>query len=598
MSSETSSSTKTRTTIRLVTPLLNPLASSRTISNTNEDTTGKQKGTENVIDDIDDLELSNDVHQTRILHSPSTIMKRSESFLKMFMHNVSIHSRNGATANDEKGLKRVKSLFEMDGDDKTMIGTRTVAQLKHILSTDNRFGYMTMNQFIEFGMRYGFNHPSFTTIFTTTYKTFTVPKKVIPSLREVLDSIVIKNEKDKNNVEWIGKQNRIIQRTTLFLRYWISNCKLDFIFDKHIREDLFSFIGSLGMYICPTNDTMAIDDSSSYETTQNKVFELAEFSSKILTDLKQNTDKQFTKEDLKKKMKNWPKSYLLSRAPKDPRQINILDVNPIEIARQLTLTEFAIFEKVTSEELLGLGWNKDSKEWTAPNITEIISRSNTTTDWVATMILHIENVKDRSRMLKHFVLIAEACYKLYNFNTLFEIVMALISNPIYRLKQSWEGIGVNENQKFKKLEQICDFAGNRKNYREELRKVPSTQSCLPYLGVSLTDLVFFDEGNKSSKKTTEKEANNQSNNNTMEASNAVQENTTDASSTIKSYINFTKCSLMAGVVSSLMDFKSRPYQLRPVLYLQQFLYYSMHYNIIRDETELERISRLREQRKQ
>jgi len=578
-----------------------------------------------------------------------------------------------------------ESVMERDGNDvHVCIGSRTLPQLKHILKTDQKFGYLTVDQFLEFGLRYGFSHESFIVIFTTTYKTFMTARQVIPRLQFVLDRLVqqqkqkqeeelslhnrlssdsssnddeknndgedekneakmtaVNSEEQQNRLIVLGKekQNRMIQRVSLFVQKWIIDCQTDLMFDRNMIGDLYSFIGGLGSYVCTIDEgEEAIDaETSSTLFTQNIVFDLAEVSGKILTKFQQQNaassvgnggdsgdsfgssggglsvgslgdssmmgmvsnsgvgmgdgmdDSLSAQERYEELMKSAPKPYYLSREPKDARLINILDLNPIEIARQLTISEFGIFQKITGEELLALGWNKSSKEWTAPNISEIISRSNMMTDWVATLILRVENIKERAKLLKHFINVADACLKINNFNTLFEIMMALISNPVHRLKKTWEAIGAPDRMKFKKLEDVCSFSSNRKNYREELKKVSPTQSCLPYLGVSLTDLVFFDEGNKSTKKTTEKDA-NVTVNNTGEGT--PREITDDI---VRSYINFTKKSSMAGVVRGLMNFKSRPYALTPVPYMQLFLYYSMNSNIISSEEELDRLSNLREE---
>jgi hypothetical protein len=543
-------------------------------------------------------------HNRSMSLSPSTptsssAMNRTKSIFNFFrVHKMNEPSIDAVTMNNayvHTMMTESITFQELDGDDNNlMIGSRSIAQLKTIYLTDNKYGYLTLDQFMEFGLRYAFNHVSFITIFTTIYKTFMTPKQVVPKLKASLDSLTQKQGLTQSKQE---KQNRIVKRAANFIHTWVLKCQTDFMFDKNIVESLFSLIGALGSYVCPVDIKVAVDPDSSFDSTQNVVFELAEFASRIFSDLENKSKGIMNQKEFEKKAQKLPKSYLLSKEPKDPRLIRFEDIHPVEIARQLTLVEFTMFERVTNEELLGLGWMKDSKEWSAPNITEIISRSNAMADWVSTMVLQVENMKERSKLLKHFVQIADACYKLNNFNTLFEIIMALVGNPVYRLKQTWEGIGTTEKLKFKRFEEVCSFQGNRRNYREELKKVPSNQSCLPYLGVSLTDLVFFEEGNKSTKNTTEKQANPNKTPSTPTTENEqVEETTSDTSSdeTVRSYINFTKRSLMAGVVSQLMDYKSRPYELRPVEYFQQFLYYSMNTNCITSEEELERISRVRE----
>lgn len=196
-----------------------------------------------------------------------------------------------------------------------------------------------------------------------------------------------------------------------------------------------------------------------------------------------------------------PKAYPLSKGIRDPRRVRLEQIHPVEVARQLTLIEFQMFCKISSEELLGLGWMKESKEWSAPNITELISHSNLMSDWVTTTIVSTEPLKLRQKVLRHFILIAQSCFEINNFNTLFEICHALASQPVFRLSKTWEGIPKADMHKYRHLEEVTAFKSNRRNYRQELKRVqdkhrrPSTgnaryhtDSCLPYLGVHLTDL--------------------------------------------------------------------------------------------------------------
>src|SRR5690606_371026 len=78
--------------------------------------------------------------------------------------------------------------------------------------------------------------------------------------------------------------------------------------------------------------------------------------------------------------------------------------------------------------------------------------------------------------------------------TLFEICHSLASQPVYRLRKTWEGLPKNVLQRYKYLEVVSSFEGNRRNYRNELKSVQESQprgrprACLPYIGVHLTDL--------------------------------------------------------------------------------------------------------------
>lgn len=51
-------------------------------------------------------------------------------------------------------------------------------------------------------------------------------------------------------------------------------------------------------------------------------------------------------------------------------------VEPLEIARQLTLMEYNLYKKIAPKELLSLSWQKEGKEEKSPNLLNLISHFN------------------------------------------------------------------------------------------------------------------------------------------------------------------------------------------------------------------------------
>ncbi len=99
-----------------------------------------------------------------------------------------------------------------------------------------------------------------------------------------------------------------------------------------------------------------------------------------------------------------------------------------------------------------------------------------------------------------------------NFNGVAEVVAALDSAPVYRLKKTWDVClfpyfffgnfalmslkGLPETKK-DIIQQMRDTVGPMKAYarlREKLHT--ATPPCIPYLGMYLTDLTFIHDGNE------------------------------------------------------------------------------------------------------
>ena len=120
--------------------------------------------------------------------------------------------------------------------------------------------------------------------------------------------------------------------------------------------------------------------------------------------------------------------------------------------------------------------------------------------------------------LYRVMVVAEECRALQNFNAVMTFVAALQSSPIYRLKKTWSvcivGVCLDlelrgvlcvvrscESQLlpskawdiWEALFALMDNTDNYAVYRKVMRQ--AEPPAIPYLGITLTDLVFLDEGN-------------------------------------------------------------------------------------------------------
>lgn len=74
----------------------------------------------------------------------------------------------------------------------------------------------------------------------------------------------------------------------------------------------------------------------------------------------------------------------------------------------------------------------------------LISHFNTVSEWVATEIIALTDLKDRLAMLVKFINMAQYCFENKNFNTALEVVSALNMSPVARLKKNVGGIKKEE----------------------------------------------------------------------------------------------------------------------------------------------------------
>ncbi|KAL8420545.1 hypothetical protein RB594_003361 [Gaeumannomyces avenae] len=174
----------------------------------------------------------------------------------------------------------------------------------------------------------------------------------------------------------------------------------------------------------------------------------------------------------------------------------ILDFDPQEFARQLTIKQMGHFCSMMPEELLGSQWMKNGGIG-APNVKAMSGLSTDLSNLVADTILHYNEVKKRATVIKQWIKIAHQCLELNNYDALMAIICSLNSSTITRLRRTWEFVSARRRELLKQMQAVVEPSQNNKVLRGRLHDhVPP---CLPFLGMFLTDLTFVDIGNPSTK---------------------------------------------------------------------------------------------------
>jgi son of sevenless len=102
-----------------------------------------------------------------------------------------------------------------------------------------------------------------------------------------------------------------------------------------------------------------------------------------------------------------------------------IDLDPLEVARQLCLFDHSIYCDIEASELNKCQWSKPQKHLHAPNITKLISRFNQCSKWVSSQIVQTQDLDPRAFVLSRFIVIALHCFRLRNFNFTAAVISAL-----------------------------------------------------------------------------------------------------------------------------------------------------------------------------
>ena len=179
--------------------------------------------------------------------------------------------------------------------------------------------------------------------------------------------------------------------------------------------------------------------------------------------------------------------------PKTFEKFRLIDIDPLEMARQLTILDSSLYDRIEDIEFVDKAWSNKENTKAAPNIRMMIRLSNQVTGWVAETILSEYDVKRRSSLMKYFIYVADRCRHLNNYNMLMAILAALNSSPIHRLKRTFDLLSNKTCVLLEELKVLMAPTHNFTNYRNKLRS--ASLPCVPFLGLYLTDLTFIEDGN-------------------------------------------------------------------------------------------------------
>jgi len=88
------------------------------------------------------------------------------------------------------------------------------------------------------------------------------------------------------------------------------------------------------------------------------------------------------------------------------RGVQLLDIDPEELARQLAIFEANLYNRIKPVDCLDTAWSRSNPEDGA-NIKAMILTSNRMAAWVAQAILTHIDAKKRAQVMKYFLQVAD-----------------------------------------------------------------------------------------------------------------------------------------------------------------------------------------------
>ena len=175
---------------------------------------------------------------------------------------------------------------------------------------------------------------------------------------------------------------------------------------------------------------------------------------------------------------------------------DVLDWDKNEIGEKLISTSKNLINKVQRREIYKAIFLKNKKYETSPNVMENIDKFNRLTFFIIQDILSYDFAKDRAKIVEKWVKIADYCRERKDYNDCVAINSALNNYIITGLNKTINEISKDKKELMKSISRFCRYQGNYKKLREDMDKLDYNEFYIPYLGMLLKDLAFFEENSK------------------------------------------------------------------------------------------------------
>jgi hypothetical protein len=181
------------------------------------------------------------------------------------------------------------------------------------------------------------------------------------------------------------------------------------------------------------------------------------------------------------------------KSPPPPAHLPfILAYDSETLAQQFTIIEKDALDEIDWKELIELRWKQSSpqiRDWVqylrtqeARGVDVVIARFNIIVKWAVSECVLTESTEERARCIVKYIHIAAHARRLRNYATMYQITIALLSNDVSRLKNTWALVPAAEVQIMKELEALVQPLRNFHNLRVEMETATTEEGCIPFIG--------------------------------------------------------------------------------------------------------------------
>lgn len=174
-----------------------------------------------------------------------------------------------------------------------------------------------------------------------------------------------------------------------------------------------------------------------------------------------------------------------------PSQWTLVQIDPEELARQITLFHSYIFRNIGPMEMLTGIWGT-TKGGGCPNIIKLQGHFDLLSRYISHSIIFPATPKERAQEFKRWFDVGSKFEAQKNYNGLFSVICGITHRSVVRMEQTMKhAYRLCNKKELDYLVDLCEIAQDFKNYRNKLRNV--TDRCVPFIGCFQKDLVYIQE---------------------------------------------------------------------------------------------------------
>ncbi|OHT15169.1 RasGEF domain containing protein [Tritrichomonas foetus] len=241
---------------------------------------------------------------------------------------------------------------------------------------------------------------------------------------------------------------------------------------------------------------------TSYQFTDQMLIAITDFTNYIKEDKNLTLQSQILNASVERvKGKRDNVEYTYKSEPPAPILPNlledkwtILNISPIEIARQVTLHHSEIFRNIGVMELLSAIWGQ-RKGGGSENVDSLTKHFDLFSRYVQFSIVNGKNPSTRAKIFQWWVEVAIAFREMNNFHGVYAVICGITHRSVERMTDTMkQALKMTKKLKrqFEELKELCDFSRDYANYRPVI--AAAIEPCIPFIGCFQKDLIYVQEG--------------------------------------------------------------------------------------------------------